>query len=150
LSFRYLRFFFLNSFAGITDSSAISFSALWKRFVQKKLESVFTSVFLCVVSRFCLQLQFVIYIYYYALIWQVEEKEIMYMKASSFFSQLHRKVVLVERKPRSSLTGTKFRPLVTILETKGILFSSFQTINFSGSDSLMACRTSQNPWLIRP
>ncbi len=31
-SFPYLRFFFLNSFAGITNSSAISFSALWKKF----------------------------------------------------------------------------------------------------------------------
>lgn len=74
----------------------------------------------------------------------------MYMKASSFFSQLHSKLVLVERKPRPSLTGTKFRPLVTILETKGILSSSFQTVNFSGSGSLMACRTSQHPWVIRP
>jgi hypothetical protein len=73
----------------------------------------------------------------------------MYRKASSFFSQLHSKVVLVERKPRSSLTGTKFRPLVTILETK-VLSSSFQTVNFSGSGSLMACRTSQHPWVIRP
>jgi hypothetical protein len=67
-----------------------------------------------------------------------------------FFSQLHSKVVLVERKPQSSLTGTKFRPLVTILETKGILSSSFQTVNFAGSGSLMACRTSQHPWVIRP
>jgi hypothetical protein len=38
---------FLNSFAGITDSSAISFSALWERFMQEN------------VLRFCLQLQFV-------------------------------------------------------------------------------------------
>lgn len=74
----------------------------------------------------------------------------MYRKASSSFSQLHSKVVLVERKPRSSLTGIKFRPLVMILETKGVLSSSFQTVNFSGSGSRMACRTSQHPWVIRP